>query len=261
MAIIVTDDKHYKAIANKIREKTGEAYKMKPQYIPGYIGLVYNKGKEDYYDSFWDSMQGEGRRSNYTGAFEGIGWTETTLKPKYNMRKIQYANRMFRMCRVEKSFHDFFWHQNIEISFEQCIQMDSCFASSFWTEIDDLDTSSCDNLEAIFSGCTKLTRIGLYLKNDGSQNLHNAFVKCSALKYVNIYYGKIGYDGVNFQYAQGLTAQSIRNIIDALSTGVSGATITLSKTAVNNAFINVGKEQEWLNLINSKPNWNIVLKN
>ena len=165
------------------------------------------------------------------------------------------------MSRVEQPFLDYFFDMGIDISFDQCLQMDSCFASSFWTQIMWLDTHSCENLEAIFSGCTKLNTIGIWLMVDGGQNLHNSFTKCSALTDVYIHGGKISYDGVNFSYSQGLTAQSIKNIIGALSTTMKNATITLSKTAVNNAFINVGKEQEWLNLINSKPNWNIVLKN
>jgi hypothetical protein len=158
MAIITTDDKHYKAIAEMIRAKDdfdalgedneGNPPKLKPEEMAEAINMVIEKnndewegfgyyggyidgeaegrqagydeglqtgeaaglaaGRQEAYDTFWDAMQGEGRRSNYTGAFEGIGWTETTLKPKYNMKKIQYANRMFRMCRVEKPFLEFF---------------------------------------------------------------------------------------------------------------------------------------------------------
>lgn len=230
MSIVVTDDKHYKNIADKLRARTGLTNKIKPENMAYYVDIAYQRGQSSTWDEFWDSMQGEGRRSNYTGAFEGIGWTEVTLKPKYNMRKIQYASRMFRMCRVEQSFDDYFWNMGIEISFSQCVQMDSCFASSFWTKIDYLETELCDNLEYLFSGCTKLTKVGLYLKNDGSQNLYNTFNKCSALTDVSIYYGKIGFDGVDFSGCPNLTVQSLVNIFNALMTSSSSPIIKIGST-------------------------------
>lgn len=62
-----------------------------------------------------------------------------------------------------------------------------------------------------------------------------------------------------------LSKPSITSIINCLSTTTSGLTVTLSKTAVNNAFetsegvADGSTSQEWLNLVATKTNWTISL--
>ncbi|MBO5909010.1 MAG: hypothetical protein J6Q67_04435, partial [Clostridia bacterium] len=44
---VVTDDNHYKQIANTIRTKTGQANTYTPSQMPSGIEAVYDKGKAD----------------------------------------------------------------------------------------------------------------------------------------------------------------------------------------------------------------------
>lgn len=70
-----------------------------------------------------------------------------------------------------------------------------------------------------------------------------------------------------FKGCSKLSADSIQSIIDGLATGVTGQTLTLSRTAVNKAFeteegANNGSTEEaseWFNLIATKPDWTITL--
>ena len=56
-----------------------------------------------------------------------------------------------------------------------------------------------------------------------------------------------------------LTRASIENIINHLSDNVSGKTLTLSKTAVNNAFPDTGNNADWGALVMAHQNWIISL--
>ena len=69
---------------------------------------------------------------------------------------------------------------------------------------------------------------------------------------------------VNMQWSP-LSKDSIISIINALSTATSDLPITLSITAVNNAFetspgaADGSTSEEWTALIATKPNWTISL--
>ena len=101
MSIVITDDKHYKDIADKIRENSYSSELMKPSEIPGKIEAVYrtgridgeteayalgwDDGKQAEYDAFWDAYQSYGEPKPYTNAF-GSMWTAELFKPKYDIR-------------------------------------------------------------------------------------------------------------------------------------------------------------------------------
>ena len=107
--------------------------------------------------------------------------------------------------------------------------------------------------EGIFNGCKLLTTIADFtVENAG--DFKNTFMECNALETLNIK-GEIAVDGCNLGYSKKLNKESIKKVIGILSTTTSGLTVTLSKTAVNNAFT----DAEWNTLIATKPNWNISL--
>lgn len=76
--------------------------------------------------------------------------------------------------------------------------------------------------------------------------------------------GTIAQNGFNVRWSTNLDKESITSIINALSTTTSGLTVTLSKTAVNNAFgIDVDdpttypEGSEWYELRHSRDNWTV----
>jgi hypothetical protein len=80
-----------------------------------------------------------------------------------------------------------------------------------------------------------------------------AFQYYSGLKHIKVE-GKI-YGDVYFSYCSELTYDSLMSIINALDNNVSGKKIQLNKRAVDKYFT----EEEWLSVINSKPNWTFVM--
>lgn len=100
MAIVKTDDKHYKDIADAIREFSNIGdITMQPASMAGNIAQVYDygydtgrdegyqegvtDGKQAEHDAFWDCFQQNGERSDYEYAFCGSGWTDENYSPKY----------------------------------------------------------------------------------------------------------------------------------------------------------------------------------
>ena len=60
------------------------------------------------------------------------------------------------------------------------------------------------------------------------------------------------------QWSTKLNKESITSVINRLSSGANGLTVTLSLTAVNNAFEGGRDGTEWQTLIATKPNWTIA---
>lgn len=103
MAIVTTDNKHYKSIAQTIRIKTGNTTQYSPEEMAEGVEKVYDAGNDAGYDagfnegwrvrqdSFWYYFQSGGFRRNYNHAFYAVStslgkytsWTDDNFNPKY----------------------------------------------------------------------------------------------------------------------------------------------------------------------------------
>jgi hypothetical protein len=210
----------YKEICDSIRNKTKEEKEIKSGDIPIEINTVYEQGKQAEYDRFWDEYQNSGSRQEYNNAFRNSMWNDETYKPKYDITGIKG------------------------------------FAAAYATsQITDTKVSiTASTLNQGFQNCTKLVTIRTLTLANFNGNFTNAFQNCSALESI-IFAGVIGQNGLNLQWSTKLSHDSIVNIINCLSTATSGLSVTLSKTAVENAFT----DEEWTKLEQTRPNWTIVL--
>ena len=247
------------ATANAIREKTGISEQIAWDRTNGFkdsVDEVYEAGKKSEWDKFWDAYQNYGNRTNYAFAFSGVGWTTENLKPKYNIVATNY-NLAFRDFPIAFNISDFFFEQGIMLDFSKCTVFSEMLLFSKINGIGIVDTRSANNINYAFSNATALETIRLLiLKDDGSQSLSSSFNNCLSLKNITIQ-GIIGAD-VSFSASTLLTKDSITNIVNALSTTTTGKTLTLSKTAVDNAF-GGSTSAEWLALRETRSNWTIAL--
>ena len=128
----------------------------------------------------------------------------------------------------------------------------------------DINLSQMDvgNHEGLFRSCNKLVTIRKIIVNEIAYYT-NWFENCTALKNIT-FEGPIS-NSIDLKWSKLLTKQSINNIVSCLSGSVSSKTLTLSLTAVNNAFettvgaANGSTSQEWYDLKSNKSNWNITL--
>ena len=211
-------------------------------------------GYKSYYHEFWDIYQYNGTRKDYQYAFYGYGWLDGCFKPKYDMYTTSAAY-MFSCCQTT-NLTQLLKDSGVILDTSLSKNNIRMFRDATW--ITHVPTISCENSTSnseMFYKCLSLIEIEkLILKADGTSPFNNTFYNCNALISIAIE-GVIGQNGFNVQYSTKLNKASITSIINALSSATSGLTVTLSKTAVNNAFTT----DEWNALINTKPNWTISL--
>jgi hypothetical protein len=189
------------------------------------------EGRKSAYDEFWDTFQGNGDRYLYWGAFAGSGWDDVTFKPKYPFVCVTTHNYMFYLCKIT-------YIPTLHINVAAITQM--------------------------FYEAALVKTIEKLVFEKATTSFSDTFTRCNALENLTIE-GVIGGNGFNVQWSTKLSKASITSIINALSTITTGLTVTLSKTAVNNAFAtaegaaNGSTSAEWLALVATRSNWTIAL--
>ncbi len=217
-------------------------------------------------DIFWDALQDNGNRTDYDFAFGGIGWTDHTFAPKYDMQPTN-ASYMFYKSGITdlKGLLD---ARGLTLDFSKSKGLTYLFQQSKITRVGEIDTRMCPGLEYLLTSCGSLVSIDkIILKNDGSQTFSKSmsFQNCSSLAEIR-FEGVIGQDNFNMQWSKKLSKASIESIFAALSKTTENLTVTLSKDAVDAAFETSpgacdGRDSnDWNDLaMNDVTNWNIAL--
>ena len=224
---------------------------------------VYDAGKKAEYDRFWDAVQNYGNRTNYNRGFCGMTWTDDNFKPKYDIRPNgqNSAYSLFGFAAITDL---------VELLEKQGIVLDTSkasglfgemFANSSVTRIPTLDLTNANisnGTTNMFANCNRLKTIDKIIMSENTIT-YSMFNGVTALENV-IFEGVIGYT-IDFKSVP-LSKDSIISIVNALSATKTGQTLTLKKSAVNNAFsINVDDEttypvgSEYHTLRHSKDNW------
>lgn len=218
---------------------------------------VFDAGKQAEYDAFWNAYQNNGARTDYKYAFYGKQWNNTTFKPKYHFT-VSDSNSMFYMSDIYGRF---------EGDFSACGGMINTFHSANFSELGVIDLRNCkqNNLINTFHNMPQLVKIDKIII---TENLNfgggNTFAASSNLESITIE-GTIGQNGLILSGQAKLNKASIKSIIAALSPNTSGLTVTLSRTAVDNAYYDTpsstlgGATQEWAIDVAFRSNWTISL--
>ena len=187
-------------------------------------------GGEGFYGEFWDEFQANGTRSNYENAFRNTCWTDKCYNPKYlfNTDRIGW---MFMGCKITD------------------------------TKVPIVHKGQTNATYVFYDALNMATIRSLTV--DEKTTYSSWFTRTEALENIT-FEGVIGND-MDIHWSIKLTKDSIKSIINHLSSATSGKTVTLSKTAVNKAFEasvganNGSTSEQWLNLIATKSNWTISL--
>ena len=260
----------------------GESAGYRTGHSVGYVEgetAGYNRGvtdgKKSEYDAFWDAYQENGNRSDYRHAFAGLCWTNDIFKPKYDIKPAGSGNTgymMFRDSNLEGDMVELLNRAGVKLDVSgisggpQYI-FSLCRRITRWGE---LDCSNFTMLDSGFNGSPLLNQIDKLIVNSETK-FGGTFTGCTALE--NITFGGVIGQNIDFSPCTQLSKASITNIINHLSDTESSKTLTLSATAIATAFgaysadydgdgkhdAWIGNDiEEWIELIGSKPNWNIV---
>lgn len=201
------------------------------------IPQVYDAGKQAEYDAFWDTLQNNGKRTNYTYAFSR--WTGNYFCPKYKIVPTEEggAKNIFHYFRAAKKLEA----KYIDLSqVPRGINDAKSYSYSFCSsgeleEIEDIGLYPSYSYEYAFAYNVYLKKIAM-IRVDAETRLANAFKNCLALE--EVYFdGEIG-RSFSISDSTRLKRASIENVINHLSLSPSiarGQTLTLSKKAVDAA--------------------------
>ena len=184
------------------------------------VPKVYEAGKKSEWDFFWDGLQHNGKgTADYRNMF--FYWSNDIYKPKYPIYSTKTnMSGVFQNARIENTLVD-------------------------------LDFSATTTLTGAFGHCSKLHTIPKMIVAE-QNTWASAFASCSSLANITVE-GKFG-NSVDFS-ACPLTQASLISVIGALSKTATGQTITLNKTAVDNAF----NTATWKSITDGIPNWTFTL--
>lgn len=188
-------------------------------------------GKQSEYDAFWDAYQDNGNRTDYQNCFSGRGWTDETYKPKYDIDTI-HNYMVFRRCgfkdlgeTIRKSGKRVIFRGNsLQYTFQQSQDLEVIDGIEFITPI--------TYVSGGFSYCPKLRKIQTLTIAENATTLD--FDAIPLLEEIE-FNGTIPVN-ISIKDSSKLSTASIKSIINALSDTAVGKTLTLSKTAVENAF-------------------------
>ena len=201
--------------------------------------------------------------------FAGRAWYSETFKPTKDIRPTYAATRMFiafdyakrsgTPLDLVKRLDDL----GVVLDFSKCPNTNEMFNSAYISHIGVIDLTKSTTVNTSTFGSAWIETID-ELKVTENTKFSSTFSGATALENITIT-GTIGQNGFSVAQSTKLSPESITSIINALSTTTSGLTVTLSKTAVNNAFgINVDDPTTWAEgteyyeLRHSRDNWTIT---
>lgn len=218
---------------------------------------VFDAGKQAQEDAFWDAYQQNGTRTNYASGFGGVGWTNDNFKPKYDIKPTN-ATYMFRACGISGDLVEILDNLGVTLDFSECTNAQELFSNTYnLTRVGVLDFSKISG--SAIGNCFAWSGVKTIDKVIATQNVHFSNFPGAAEKLESVTFeGTIAKPGLDMSYSTKLNKASIISVINALSATTSGLSITLSKTAVTNAFGST-TASEWTTLVGTKSNWTINL--
>ena len=190
---------------------------------------VYEQGRKKEFTDFWNEFQDWGCRRSYYCSFSGKGWDDVTYNPTYPIITGKYANDAKQM---------FYYSDIISTKVDIVINIDQ-------------GTS-----DYLFGYCKKLVDIPMLDITNYTGKYTGWFSNCDSLENIRIA-GTLKNSGLDFHWSTKLSADSLENIINALSTEVTGLTITLPSVAVS-TYDTANGPGNWQNLIETRANWTIA---
>lgn len=211
---------------------------------------------------FWNSLQENGKRTDYNYAF--TRYSNEMFTPQYDI-----VPKSFDTCFAYSTISNLkqlLLDANIQLDLSQATNVNNGFRQSYYlSHIPEVNLSSATRATYLFYYCAGLHTIDKVIVTDKITNYEGWLNYCDKLVNIQVE-GTIA--GKNLVLAQSklLSKDSIKSIIMHLSQTTTGLSISLSQTAVNAAFetasgLKDGAEsQEWAQLLEDyASNWTVTL--
>jgi hypothetical protein len=196
-------------IAEAIRSLLGTTEKINAQSFPDKVSAVYDAGKEEEWNNFWDNFQDNGKKTYYDYAFQAFN--DEIYKPKYPINPVSATQMFYGSTITDLS----------DINWNKIRQLQQTFGNAQklkYVGVIDLSHSGAYDSNAIyyaFNGCYDVITIEkIILKESGKQTFTTPFGSCHDLENI-VFEGKIG-TNITFSSCTRLTSDSLHSILNAL---------------------------------------------
>lgn len=177
---------------------------------------VYDAGKQDEYDRFWDVYQGNGTQTNCDYMFYATRWSNENFRPKYDIRPTS-AQNMFARSNIAGDLTEILADLGIALSFSNATNVGYAFCATKFTKVGTLDLQKATSHSYIFYDASFLKEIEkIIMPPQNSGTYEGWFSLCTALEKLTID-GEIKRNGFNFNRSTKLTHDSLMSIINALA--------------------------------------------
>lgn len=224
-------------------------------------GKGYEAGRQAEHSEFWDNLQSNGDRTDYSYLFQGNAWNDVTFKPKYDIKPTSARNMFYFNTHSELTINlvEVLEKCGVVLDFSNCTNFNGTFNSNYAIRhIGVLDIRKNTNCANAFSYALVETIDSLVV--DENTNLVNLFTSSSSIKNLTI----SGTIGQNIELPSAtITVASAKSIINALkdysqTDKAYTYKVTFSsetKTALNNEGATSPNGNTWLEYAGDKG-WN-----
>ena len=199
---------------------------------------VYEKGKKDEYDKFWDVFQQNGSRTNYASAFVAGTFDFRNFYPKYDIKVVNsgvmafYNWKNYSTTFAKGSLKQRLEDCGVKLDTSQAVELNNCFSYGVFTEIPTVDLSNATRGTSVLFGYnySSLKTIEKIIISENTVIATNWFHSDTGLENLTIE-GVIAKNNFNVQWSTKLTKASLLSILTALSKDssiASGKSVTFS---------------------------------
>lgn len=224
---------------------------------------VFDAGKQEEYDRFWDAFQANGNRVYYANAFSNASysnknliyanWTADTFKPKYPIKPIGANDYpMFAYISIP-NFKQHCETYGIVIDCSEMPSLINAFRCLKTAYIPDINASKATKIRSCFYECTGLLEAPYIYNGELITDYNACYYACDKLVKIpiiwavaepvtNAYANAFGLikleeigeikgsirENISFGYSSKLTIETLRKILTALSKTTSGKALTLN---------------------------------
>lgn len=204
------------AIADAIRDKTGETEALTLDGMAENVSNVYEAGKKAEYNEFWDNFNTGNGSTQWDYRYAGTGWCKANFKPTED---IVCSVRTFARHGWNRSeLYDLAEHlDNLGVKITKLTSARETFIyCTTFSRLPELDASSCTYFYDTFYGMTRLVTIDKFIVNTDKATYWDGalFDNCTRLANINMEGSIIG-KSIDFSVCP-LSVASMKSIISCL---------------------------------------------
>lgn len=236
------------------------------------VPLVFAAGGKAWKGEFWNIYQNKGALTDYSEVFSGRGWTAEFFTPRYDIHPTSKATNMFAHSAMAINLVSHLEALGISLITQHSTDLSGIYYDTDFTAVPPvvlggtIDTTVWhlfSESDQLVSASIEITQA--FIDKGISVLWSQCFERCTALKDLSFSGGGVINQIIDLQWSTTLTKASISNVVNYLATDTTDLICRFSLAAVNVAFetaegANDGTaSEEWLTLIESKPNWSFAL--